>query len=705
MTVQAIKITNLLSFDELNVDNLNDLNCIVGRNNVGKSNLLKVLKFFYNKLEGKEELPPKLNSNYSYKGFISITFDMTRIYRIARSQPKNKYFDFIIRKLVPRHKRSIIALTRYDNDHTTYTLTLNIYNDGQVKWSTKDKQTLNLILYLFPFFHIEPRHMDLHEWDSLWDLISRIKSFNLSKIDDQSVIDFFDKSINSINANSYKNYISDLNKTISTKPSSQKEKVLSYIKAGLKGYRFEIDKNDLKFHSDGTNSFHFIKTFLKILITISRREYITPFVFIDEPELGLHPKMNEVLIQDIYTSYNYNEKKDDRVTRPKVFLTTHSPNIVKEIIKRFRKKQRIYSFQKSGNAKTTINTLNSTYDNESFINIFSDNEARLFFSDFILFVEGESELEAFGNMKLTENFPHLKNIDIYKCSSNVIGERVNPSYSNSAIPHLFLFDADKAIAIKGEPNNLSIALLKNGNYFNFKPDTLNSELNKYKLGFSKKYKIKRDNIVKLLSVINKKVRVNNTTQRFLNEPAFESVFTAVKDRLLDQNIYLNRTTLEGCLIQKNSSKIVYDWLDYKYNSKFDSILLRIEDSKYVTEDMLIDYIRIIFNGKSMVLTDYNHFNIETYKQTLDKNKKVSGKLRYTSRHAKMLMKLLENKTVHNKYLEKTDGWTTSFLNHAVEYIEKESLAKNQPFGAIFKVYFPEFYDIIRRLQPDSRGEI
>ncbi|MDZ5848922.1 AAA family ATPase, partial [Klebsiella pneumoniae] len=49
MTVQAINITNLLSFDELSVDNLNDINCIVGRNNVGKSNLLKVLKFFYNK--------------------------------------------------------------------------------------------------------------------------------------------------------------------------------------------------------------------------------------------------------------------------------------------------------------------------------------------------------------------------------------------------------------------------------------------------------------------------------------------------------------------------------------------------------------------------------------------------------------------------------------------------------------------------------
>ncbi|TOA26211.1 hypothetical protein CGK30_24250, partial [Vibrio parahaemolyticus] len=94
-----------------------------------------------------------------------------------------------------------------------------------------------------------------HEWDSLWDLISRLKSFNLSKIDEKSVIDFFDKSINSNGENSYKKYIADLNNTISTKPSSQKEKILSYIKAGLKGYRFEIDENDLKYHSDGTNSF------------------------------------------------------------------------------------------------------------------------------------------------------------------------------------------------------------------------------------------------------------------------------------------------------------------------------------------------------------------------------------------------------------------------------------------------------------------
>ncbi|EGV1830903.1 TPA: AAA family ATPase [Vibrio parahaemolyticus] len=705
MTVQAVKITNLLSFDELIVDNLNDLNCIVGRNNVGKSNLLKVLKFFYNKLDGKEELPPKLNSNYSYKGSISITFDMTRIYRIARKQPNNKYFSFIIRKLIPLHKRSMFALMRYDNDHTTYTLTLNIYNDGKVKWSTNDKQTLNLILYLFPFFHIEPRHMDLHEWDSLWDLISRLKSFNLSKIDEKSVIDFFDKSINSNGENSYKKYIADLNNTISTKPSSQKEKILSYIKAGLKGYRFEIDENDLKYHSDGTNSFHFIKTFLKILITISRREYITPFVFIDEPELGLHPKMNEVLIHDIYNNYKYKKDRDCKVTRPRIFLATHSPNIVKEIIKKFRNKQRIYCFQKFHDSTTTINVLNSTYNNESFINTFSDNEARLFFSDFILFVEGETELEVFGNMSLSDHFSHLKHIDIYKSSSNVIGERINPSYSNSAIPYIFLFDADKAISLKGTPNNFNLKLQKNGNYFNFWKETLEKEYNKHKLGFSKNHQLAKSNLQYLLNNRDKNLKIDLTKQDFLKEYEFEKVFSSVKMRLLSKNIYLNRTTLEGCLIQINSSKIFYEWMKKENNINFEPILCRISKSKFVTEDMLIDYMRIIYNGKSKALTDYSHFNLESYTQAMNNGKKINGKLRYTSRHAKLLMDLLEKSTIRNKGLEKTDGWATSFINFSVDYIEDKSLTEKQSFGSIFKIYFPELYDIIRMLQPDSRGEI
>ncbi|MEH6465588.1 MAG: retron Eco8 family effector endonuclease [Shewanella psychromarinicola] len=705
MTVQTIKINNLLSFDELEISDLADMNCIVGKNNVGKSNLLKALKFFYNKLEGKEEIAPKLHSNYSYKGSISITFDTTRIYRMARKKSNDTYFNFILRKLIPLHKRGIFALQRYDSDTTTFTLCLNIYNDGTVKWLTKDKQTRNLILYLYPFFHIEPRHMDLHEWDSLWDLITRLKSFNLSKIDDESVIAFFDESINSEKDNSYRKYINDLDNIISTKPSTQKEKILTYIKAGLKGYKFEIDESELKFQSDGTNSFHFIKTFLKILITISKREYITPFVFVDEPEIGLHPKMNEILIHEINSHYNYKTNESENIIRPRVFLTTHSPNIVKEVIKKFRSKQRVFCFQKLSKSSTKIYLLNSTYDSESFINIFSDNEARLFFSSFILFVEGETELEAFGNMRLSEHFPHLKNVDIYKSSSNVVGERINPSYSNSAIPYMFLFDADKAITIEGTPKRFTLKYNNNGKYFNFDKETLKKEYNKYKLGYSKKSRVIKSNIAMLLSCFSKELKLDMTKQDFTSESGFELIFNAVKKHLLMKGFYINRTTFEGCLIQEESSTIFYDWLAKEYNINIALILDRVKNSNYLTNELIIDYFRVIFNGKTKTLMDYKSFHPEAYKQAIANNRSIGSKLKNTNKRAKTIMAALERSSISNKDSGKTNGWTTSFLNFAVERIEKECLDEKKPFGSVFKVYFPELYDIIRRLQPDSRGEI
>ncbi|TMP63351.1 hypothetical protein CWB76_20030, partial [Pseudoalteromonas sp. S1609] len=97
---------------------------------------------------------------------------------------------------------------------------------------------------------------------------------------------------------------------------------------------------------------------------------------------------NYVLIQDIYKSYKYSKNPYHTNTRPRGFLTNHSPNIVKEIIKKFRVNQRNNANQKKTEHKTKNSNFNTTYDNETFINIFSDKEARLFFSDFILFVEG-----------------------------------------------------------------------------------------------------------------------------------------------------------------------------------------------------------------------------------------------------------------------------------------------------------------------------
>lgn len=689
MAIKSIEIKNVLSFEHIKIDNIRDLNCIIGRNNVGKSNLFKTLRFFYNKLEGKNELPPNLYSNYSYKGSISLVFDTTRIFRIARKNQTNSYFSFLMRKLIPRHQRNFFALSQFSDTQTTFTLTLFIYNDNSTKWSINDKQTRNLILYLYPFFYIEPRHMNLYDWDDLWDLIARIKSFSLSKIDNDDVINFFDNAINVSGSHSYRDYIADLNSTLSTKKGSQKEKILSYIRAGLNGYKFEINDRELQLQSDGTNSFHFIKIFLKILITISKREYISPFVLVDEPEIGLHPKMNDMLINEIWDYYKYKDDVENKTIQPRIFLITHSPNIVKEIVKKFKNRHNIFCFQKSYNSPTKVNKLNSHYDSDSFINIFSDNEARLFFSTFILFVEGETELELFGNMRLCKYFPQLTSIDIYKCSSNVIGERVNPSYSNAAIPYLFLFDADKAWGLSNSKGSLKIETKNNGLYFELKKDSLIKAKRKYSFGYNRKYSTIKRNISYILENIDKDINISCRKQSFHKNVDFEKIHHAINNYLLLKNCYITRTTIEGCLISINSAPIFWEWLRREHKTDMSSILFKLKNNNSIfTLDVLMEYMRVLFNGKTSILNKYGQLN------------DVKGNIK-TSKNTKKVMSFIEKKVInYGAKTNKTSGWVTSFINFAICYIEN-TMNQEQTFDSEFKVYFPELYGIIQKLQPDS----
>ncbi len=48
--------------------------------------------------------------------------------------------------------------------NSTYELTLQINSDDSTKWSTKNKDIINIINYLYPFFDIETRHIDLYRY-------------------------------------------------------------------------------------------------------------------------------------------------------------------------------------------------------------------------------------------------------------------------------------------------------------------------------------------------------------------------------------------------------------------------------------------------------------------------------------------------------------------------------------------------------------
>ncbi len=196
-----------------------------------------------------------------------------------------------------------------------------------------------------------------------------------------------------------------------------------------------------------------LEVVLKLLITLTRREYITPTVFIDEPEIGLHPKLNESLISNVSNILKSFEKTRKglepgryKTPHPKIIFSTHSPNILKSIVKNFRENQQILHFSKEPNKPTIVRKLNSVFNDLKFLNLFSDNEARLFFSEYILFVEGLTEFELFSNRKLLDKYEKFKFVDVYMTNGKKVDE-INPSYNNAAIPFEVIYDADVSIAI------------------------------------------------------------------------------------------------------------------------------------------------------------------------------------------------------------------------------------------------------------------
>ncbi len=736
MAIKSIKIKNLLSFDELIIDNFEDVNCIVGMNNSGKSNLLKLMRFFYNKLDAKRELPPTLNSNYSSFGSITITYLISsRIKKQLKRQGKENLF---------KDNEQLSSNWMYIDDinkDTFYELTLIIYSNDSVKWSIKDNKILNTIKYLYPFFDIEARHIDLYNWDKLWHIVSGLKSFNLKKLE---------KSFFSQKDTEYDKYINIIKSTIETSKYTYKEKVLAYIKIGLDGDKFLIDNENLQTQSDGTNAHKFIELSLKLLIALTRREYITPIIYVDEPEIGLHPKRNEELIDNIHKIYSENTSK---TPYPKIIFATHSPNIVKQVIKLFDQNQQVLHFSKKEKKPTIVQKMNSTYEDKRFLNIFSDNEARLFFSNFIFFVEGETELEIFRNRKIIEKFSTLKQIDVY-ATNNVILKYINPSYSNTSIPYLVLYDADKILDIDLKNNKIS---LKNEvvNFYNLNKK-YSKAYNSFLKSKSKHYDIWKS-IQTYLSIINKpKLKIENNmyiksfTYKKKDYPYIKLMNFCNKNIFKEENKIFTQTTIEQTLINKESMALFKKWLkktymdsiqvtnnDKKENDKKTIKTIQNMMKKYPKEFKLAQVFNIIFKSEKKytypIPKDEKKFaekiKIRYYQSIMrfiDKNFKndeelvtlflliFNGKTEtLISRENKNYIKYIDKeyiqlvKTIRLEKLDKLDylfsktsGWATSFLNYAIDEIE-ENRGENE-FKNEFKKYFRELYDIITLIEERSK---
>lgn len=698
MSIKSIRIENLLSYDCLIVNKIADINCVLGKNNVGKSNLLKLLSYFYKKINGEKCIPPELHSGYSSLGSIAIEYDMSRIKSIVTSNREGKS-DFFKHIYNTFFKGSPVGAAKgffIDSDSdTSFTLKLIINKDDSVSWSTKNEDHIKIIGYLFPFFEIETRHINLYDWDKIWELISRLKSFKVNSIDKEEIIELINEKI-SPTSNAYKDFISKVENITKVSSYSYREKVLNYVKVGLNGQRFNVKGNDLTTQSDGTNSSEYLSIFLKLLIALTRREYISPIVFVDEPETGLHPKASEKLIYEIYQACNLFKKKADvfevgkyATPLPKIFIATHSANIVKFVVKYFKDNHQLLHFKKT-NSKTKVSTLKSTYSDKRFLNVFNDNEARLYFSDLILFVEGDTELEAFSNFSLAEKFPHMNLIELYQASSNVYLENLNPNRSKLSVPYFYLFDRDKTIQFELSSRQCKIILQANGQLYSLKNAGLKKEAIFYKKGYSQEFMEQVKLIKSLQSAEGVKIDFNNKTLDFdnRNRAFVEDVFYKIDQHLLRKNIIVLNSTFEKCLINEGSIRIFLKWLGEV--SGFDDKLIvdSLKEREVLDIKVLATYMRMIFNGKAEVGLAYSRVEKPSKDFII----------------ARKILKIIEGKTLVKSYFTgKTGGWVTSFLDYAVGYIDDASQEKGISFEDEFSSVFSEFYSMITMLRLD-RGK-
>jgi AAA15 family ATPase/GTPase len=741
--IKSIRIKNLLSFDDFFIEDIKDINCIVGRNNSGKTNLLKLIDYFYIKLNDEQVVSPELFSNYSSIGQITLTFDTTRVKHVVSSKKnRSDYQKYIYKSLFKSdHLDSLgymVRKSRIKKDCYDYSITLTVNKSGATYWSDTDPNVRKIIKRIFPFYSVDTRRLDLYDWSKLWSIVSELKFLHTTNLNKDEHIEYINSKISS-KSDSYKDYVEKISSITKTSPYDYPELILNYIKVGLDGHTFNVDGNQLDSQSDGTNSHKYLELFLSLMIALTRREYIHPTVYVDEPEIGLHPKRNEELIQNlfnIYDSYKNRTNKSELgkylTPNPTILFSTHSPNIVKMVIKLFSgtDEHKIIQFTKR-NDSTSVKTINSHYSDKRFLNVFSDNEARLFFSEYILFVEGETELEIFGNLKLNERFKFLRNIDVYR-TNEVMLKAINPTNSKLSIPYLILYDADKMISIS--PNDGAITFLaKEVNLFDIR-DSL-----RFPIWGSINYKSK-NSLNWLLERHEKKQDLLNSNARFKSFKYQDFIKRINKLTVRHSRKYVTSTTIEGSIINEKSLNLFIMWIvsefrnntfiggkgdsekrtngllkafnknnnvksaylgvfgQPRYYGKLPNTLVRfskrikrlyirtiieeIKGDRYSSEDLVIIF-RLIFEGKTDTLISCSNKRYDQLSKTL------RGSVdKFTDTYMKNFP----------CSFSKTGGWVTSFLNFSFKYIEREELKhEGKTFSSQFRYYFPEVYDIVEHV--------
>lgn len=639
MSINKIIIRNFKSIDNLELS-FNDkitISCFLGKNGVGKTNLFNAIDYFYDNLDSNnvKKILDIVNA-YNSKCEISIIYDLTEFdVKINNDFLKDMFSNLCE---CAKEKRKTFHLSKLTADQIKVTMTQD--KNGIIRWN-QTAEVRKTLKKLFPLYVINTRNLDLITWNKVWDTISALSASTSQKSDD-AINEILDNAFEEIYENKYhdsKSIIEEMflenNITLDKYHFESRYKYMFMTR--FNGEHFFNDGRSLDFYSDGLNSYTYIKILVSIICKISDISCKSPLIILDEPEIGLHEAKIEELVESISKSINEYSF---------LLINTHSPKLIRELIIN-NLEINIYRMYLR-NLHTMCKKLETNWLMRQ-KHIITTRETACYFSDYLLFVEGETEYQLFNNKRLRNLFPFLKDIHVYPNASNgVMLKYVCPKYLNIGIPYYIVFDIDKVINFNSYNGKKKPKLRKND------INPINKKRLDIKLSFFNN-KIDESIIIdKINRICNNELFDYKKDLNYINDGKYNELIRLIKEYCVKYNICINSTTIEGELINKNNIDLFLDYCSYsKYN---ENIIKKLKAEKDINEKVALT--RLFFCGR-LDLGDSKLINNQTF-----------TKVTYLA--------------------DKTDGWVNKWL----DYFWDNFLEKSKDKCLCFKTYFPDFYNTL-----------
>ena len=643
MGISRVRIENFKTIDRMKID-FSDIgiSCLLGKNGVGKTTIIEAIAYLYKMADCPYEINKVMDKKNPYvqRTMIEVVFDFKKL----NKKNSNKYIE-----------DNLSNYRKYIKDDKL-PLRLIQHKKGLIEWyPINDVYKVRKLLRIFPIYFVDTRNISLYKWSKLWEIACDIA---ISGIDNNSeavksnLTDTFSEIYGEKYTKVYnilQNIFDEEKITINVK--DYKSRFKNDVIANLGGEKFKVNEENISYYSAGMNSLKYITLLLKLVNRLSDTAWKDISVFLDEPEISLHPQFIEELA-DIMTVYG---------KKCAMIVSTHSTHLVSSLIRNYANISFYQVYSNNGYAK--IKKMTDFFDEKNKY-LIGDEEATTYFSDAIVFVEGQTEIQVLRNKNIVELFPILKKITIYNTKSNDSATRLIIPERGRSIPFLNIVDMDKILTYSDADNkfdtsngNITVNPLGNKQIEEYEKFLYYS--NRKKLTYVQRKVINTYFQDKYISDSHKLVIVGNK---------YNTLISSVKKYCKQYSCLPLRTTIEGAIICSQSLNIFFEWLKKSY-MKDQYVQLMKDISKYDKKNQEA-IIRCIFHGKLDNLFNY---------------KRKDG-----NQVDPQICKIIDTYTKGRK----VDGWVLSFFNWYFINYDTGSEIKNRKN---FSVTFPELNEILQYL--------